>query len=83
MKIYDTKGVLVSEIAFSIDYDNICITDNTVVIYNDMEMGIYSYSGKECFVQTFETPLIEIFPTASRSKYLLIYTNETQLIKLQ
>lgn len=83
LKLYDMKGNLVSEISFDLDYDNIRIADNRILIYNDTEMGLYSYSGKECFRQTFETSMVDIFMTKSRSKYLFIYTNETQLIKLQ
>ena len=83
LKIYDTKGNLNAEISFDLDYDKICIAENRVIICNDTEMALYSYSGKECFRQTFETSVVDIFPTNSRSKYLFIYTNETQLIKLQ
>ena len=83
LKLYDMKGNLISEISFDLDYDNIRIADNRILIYNDTEIGLYSYSGKECFRQTFETSMVDVFLTKSRNKYLFIYTNETQLIKLQ
>lgn len=83
LKLYDTKGNLLSEVFFDLDYDNLRISDNSIIIYNDTEMGLYSYSGKECFRQTFETSVVDIFPTKSRSRYLFIYTNETQSVKLQ
>ena len=83
LSLYDLKGNLVSQIPFSMDYDNIRIEDNRVLIYNDTEMGLYSYNGKECFNYTFENSMVDIFTTKSRSKYLFIYTNETQMIKLQ
>lgn len=83
LTLYDAKGNLVTQIPFAMDYDNIRIADNRVLIYNDTEMGLYSFSGKECFRHTFETSMVDIFTTKSRSKYLFIYTNETQLVKLQ
>lgn len=83
LRLYDTRGNLLSEFSFDLDYDNIRIADNSILIYNDTEMGLYSYSGKECFRQSFETSLIDIFQTKSRSRYLFIYTNETQSVKLQ
>lgn len=83
LTIYDLKGNLLSQIPFDMEYDNIRIADNSILIYHDTEMGMYSFSGKECFKETFETSLVDIFTTKSRSKYLLIYTNETQSIKLQ
>ncbi len=83
LTLYDLKGNLITQIPFTVDYDNIRIADNRVLIYNDTEMGLYSYSGKECFRHTFETSMVDIFTTKSRSKYLFIYTNETQLVKLQ
>ena len=83
LTLYDAKGNLVTQIPFTMDYDNIRIADNRVLIYNDTEMGLYSFSGKECFRQTFETSMVDIFTTKSRSKYLFIYTNETQVVKLQ
>ena len=83
LKLYDTRGTLVSEVAFDMNYENIRIEDNRIIIYNDKEMGLYSYNGKECYRHEFETSVLDIFTTKSRSKYLFIYTNETQLIKLQ
>ena len=83
LTIYDLKGNLVSQIPFDMDYDNIRIAENRILIYNDTEMGLYSYNGKECYHHEFETSMVDIFTTKSRSKYLFIYTNETQLIKLQ
>ena len=83
MEIYDLKGKKKSEISFDLDYTNIHITDQSVVVYNDTEFGLYSLKGKECFRHTFDTAVLEIFPTNSRNKYVFIYTNETQLIKLQ
>lgn len=83
LTLYDAKGNLVTQIPFTMDYDNIRIADNRVLIYNDTEMGLYSFSGKECFRHTFETSMVDIFTTKSRGKYLFIYTNETQLVKLQ
>ena len=83
LTLYDAKGNMVTQIPFTMDYDNSRIADNRVLIYNDTEMGLYSFSGKECFRHTFETSMVDIFTTKSRSKYLFIYTNETQLVKLQ
>ena len=83
LTLFDLKGNLLSQIPFTMDYENIRIADNRVLIYNDTEMGLYSFGGKECFRHTFDTSMVDIFMTKSRSKYLFIYTNETQLIKLQ
>ena len=83
LTLYDLKGNLLSQIPFSMEYDSIRIADNRVLIYNDTEMGLYSFHGKENFRYTFEDSMVEIFPTKSRSKYLFIYTKETQMIKLQ
>ena len=83
LTLFDLKGNLLSQIPFTMDYENIRIADNRVLIYNDTEMGLYSFGGKECFRYTFDTSMVDIFMTKSRSKYLFIYTNETQLIKLQ
>ncbi len=83
LTLYDTKGNLISQIPFDLDYNHIRIDENRVLIYNDNEMGLYSYNGKECFRYSFDTSMVDIFATKSRSKYLFIYTNETQLVKLQ
>ena len=83
LTLFDLKGNIISQIPFTMDYENIRIADNRVLIYNDTEMGLYSFGGKECFRNTFDASMVDIFVTKSRSKYLFIYTNETQLIKLQ
>ena len=83
IKLYDVRGNLTAEIPFDLNYDNIRILDNRIIAYNDTEMGLYSYDGKECFRHEFDSSVVDIFPTNSRSRYLFIYANETQLIKLQ
>lgn len=83
LKCYNLQGELTVEIALDLDYENIRIFDKGIVAYNDQEMAVYSTSGKERYHQEFETPVVELFNTRSAGKYLLIYTNETQLIKLQ
>ena len=83
LKLFDFRGNQTAEIAFDMSYSNIRIEEKTVVIYNDLELGVYSHNGTECFRHTFDTSIVDIFPTKSRSKYLFIYSNETQTIKLQ
>lgn len=83
LKCYDLKGENSAEISFDLNYDNIWISEKGIVIYNDTEMVLYSISGKERYRKSFDTPIVELFTMESVKKYLLIYTNETQLIKLQ
>lgn len=83
LKLFDLRGNETAQIPFEMGYQNIRIRDNLVLIYNDTEMGLYSFNGKECFRYRFESSLMDIFTTKSRNKYLLIYTDETQLISLQ
>lgn len=83
LRLYDLKGNQTAEIAFSMDYEDLYIEEDRVLIYNSQEMGVYGYNGKEYFHNTFETSLKNVFMTSSRNKYLLIYTNETQKIKLK
>ena len=83
LKLFDLKGNVIAEIPFHMNYEEIYILDNRVIVYNQTEMGLYSYSGKEAFHQIFETPVINVFPTKSRNKYMFVYANETQLVKLK
>lgn len=83
LRLFDLKGNQIGEVAFDINHPNIRIEEKVILIYNDSEMGIYSYTGKECFRKSFDTSVVDIFPTKFRSKYLIIYPSETQLIKLQ
>ncbi len=83
LRLYDLKGNQTAEIAFSMDYEDLYIEEDRVLIYNSQEMGVYGYNGKEYFHNTFESSLKNVFMTSSRNKYLLIYTNETQKIKLK
>lgn len=83
LKIYDLRGNQMAEVSFDLNYTNIRIEERTIMVYNDTELGIYNYNGTECYRNVFETTAVDIFPTESRSKYLFIYPNETQMIKLQ
>lgn len=83
LKLYDLKGNQTAEVSFDLNYTNIRIEERTIVIYNDTELGVYSYNGTECYRNVFDTATVDIFTTKSRSKYLFLYPNETQMIKLQ
>lgn len=82
-RLYDTKGSLKTEFTFDMDYSDIRMTDRSILIYCDTKMEVYSTAGKKYFEQKFDNPLVEIFPTESRNRYLFIYQNKTQTIKLQ
>lgn len=83
LRLYDLRGNVQAEVSFDLNYDKIRITEQSILVYNASEMGVYSYNGKECFRYTLEESVLDIFTRKSRNKYLLVYPSETQQIKLQ
>lgn len=83
MEVYDLRGNRLAELTSDLNYKNIRVTDHSIVAYNDTEIGVYNYHGKECFRYTLEEAILDIFTTEYRNRYVLIFADETQAIKLQ
>lgn len=83
MAVYTTAGRLYMEQDFDFEYETITSTNQEIILYNDSECVIYTYSGKEKFSYTFNEPVINLLPKNTADEYILITSSAIQEIRLR
>ena len=81
-EVYDVKGNLVTTQGFDIDYSNISLYKDLIVIYNSEECQIYNTSGLKKFDGKFNESAVTVIPEGS-TKYLVVYGDGMEEIKLK
>ncbi len=82
VKLYDTRGRLRFQQEFDLQYTDIQLANDLVIIYNDSLCQIYSEKGMCKFDGLFEDSTLLMVPTDSVSKYVLVNRNMIQRIRL-
>ena len=82
-EVYDDKGNLVTTQGFDMDYSNMSLYKDLLVIYNSESCQIYNMAGLKKFDGKFNSSAVMIVPESSRSKYLVIYGDSMEEIKLK
>lgn len=81
--VYDETGNLSLSQTFNMDYTDIILRDDLVIIYDDSQCEIYNLKGVKKFEGKFEDPALLLVPTESKTKYILVNRDNTQIIKLK
>lgn len=81
--IYDTSGECVLVQQFDLDYTDIVISKDLVIIYNSAECEIYNMKGLQKYSGTFKNSAITLIPTASKTKFLLVSGDGMEEIQLK
>lgn len=82
-EVYDDKGNLVTTQGFDMDYSNICVYKDLLIIYNSEECQIFNTSGLKKFDGKFGRSAVTVVPESGRSKYIVIYSDGMEEIKLK
>ncbi len=82
-EVYDDKGNLIIDQGFDLDYSNITICKDLLIIYNSDECQIYNTSGLKKFDGRFKSSVITILPEDSRTRFLLVHSDGMEEIKLK
>ena len=83
LDVYNTSGELVLSKPFSLEYFDIIFHKDSIIIYNSNDCMICNMSGMEKFKGAFETPVIEVVPTSSSLRYLLVSGSRMDKIQLK
>ena len=82
-EVYDDKGNLVVSQGFDMDYNYISLYKDLLIIYNSEACQIYNTSGLKKFDANFDKAAITMIPEASRTKFLVVYPDGMEEIKLK
>lgn len=80
--VYDKKGNLILKQNIDIDYQNILIQKNSIVVYNNTECVIYNMSGREKYRGTFGKSVSLLIPTNKSNRFIMISSTSTDIIEL-
>lgn len=79
--LYDLKGKKVLDKAIDFDYETIYLTDEEIVMYDNMSCVIMKMNGRTKFKYTFDSNIEAIYPINGVDRYYL--ANETELYEIQ
>ena len=82
-EVYDDRGDLITTQGFDLDYSNISLYKDIMVIYNSEDCQIYNTAGLKKFDGKFNESAIIIIPEESRSRFLVVYSDGMEEIKLK
>lgn len=82
LNLYNPKGKLILEKGFELNYTDIQISKNRILIYNEGECLIINKRGFEKYSGKFEDSVLLMTTTSTPEKYLLVNRDITQMIRL-
>ncbi len=83
LEVYNTSGELVLTKYFDLEYSDIIFSGDRIIIYNNSEWSIFNIDGTEKLKGPFRNTVIEVIPTQSSLRYLLVSGNKTEKIQLK
>jgi len=81
--IYDESGNKVLSQPFDIDYTDIVLSNELVIIHSSLDCAIYNMKGVEKYKGSFDKSVLTVIPTDSITKFILITANRAEEIQLK
>lgn len=83
LEIYDTKGRKVHVIEYDMEYTNIQLETDCIIISNDMSCEIYRWNGKRKFQGEFKEKVYAMIPTSTSTKFTVVTEKAIQTVELR
>lgn len=80
--IYDKKGNLILKQNIDIDYQDILIQKNSIVVYNNTECVMYNMSGREKYRGTFGKSVSLLIPSNKNNRFIMVSADSIDIIEL-
>lgn len=80
--VYNEDGELSLKQEFNMEYTDIIIKNDFVIVYNDTKCMIFNKNGVKKYEGEFTDATLLVVPTDSKTKYILINREEAQTIRL-
>lgn len=81
--IYSEEGQLILSQSIDMDYTDISLCEDKMIVYNDVECQMYKLNGKIKYSGTFEDPMLLLVPQKNISKWTLVNRDSVQSVKLK
>ncbi len=83
MDVYDRKGEQRCRLHFNLDYNDIRISGNQIMIYNAASCAIYTVKGKLRYEGRFDASVYLMLPTRSDTRFTLVTDEGIQTVQLR
>lgn len=82
LDIYDKKGKQICSQSIDIEYQNILIQKNSVVVYSNTECVMYNLSGREKYRGTFGKSVSLLIPSNKRNRFIMVSSDSIDIIEM-
>ncbi|MBR1598348.1 MAG: hypothetical protein IJ661_05440 [Lachnospiraceae bacterium] len=83
LEIYNTNGRKVMKQDIDFNYENVRMTEKEIVFVGGNECRVYTLKGGLKFSYTFTKNVIDMIPTGYSRRYIVLYDNESEVIRLK
>jgi len=81
--VYDQDGKLKLSQSIAMEYTDIALKDDRIVIYNDMNCQMYRLNGKLKYDGMFNEPMTLVVPQDSATKWTMVNKTGVQAVRLK
>lgn len=82
MELYDTGGNKQAEEYIDMNYKEIKIREDNIIMFNDKEIAVYGTNGKKEFHGKYKKPIIDVLSVPGYHKYMILTQDSTDMIRL-
>ena len=82
MQVYNTSGKRIMQKYFDLDYDNISLQRDRIVMFNEQEFAIYKLNGQKRFQGKYRKPIENIMDVRGLGQYMVLTQDSADLIRL-
>ncbi len=83
LQVYDANGGRTGSIRFTMDYTNIQVARDRIIINNDTDCLIYSVTGKKRFEGKFDSNVRMVIPSENPARMTLVTSDALERMTLQ
>lgn len=83
LELYNTGGHKVMSQKIDFDYDNVRMSEDEIIFTGGTECRIYTLKGRLKFTYTFQKNVTDVVPTGYNRRYIVLYDNGSEVIKLK
>lgn len=83
LDVYDGKGNRVASQKIDMEFKDIIIRNDTILIYNETQMELFTFSGKEKYNNQFQERINLLIPGSNIRKYTMVTDNSISTIELR
>lgn len=83
LQLYNLTGRKVMTKKIDFDYENVRMSEEEIVFTGGNECRIYTIKGKLKFSYAFKKSVVDMVPTGSSRRYIILYDSGSEVIKLK